>query len=87
MTKEDIIIAFLLILVVVLLIKEFVGDRTERKINKLLKLCRHIDAQDDMIESINGRVESLSQVVTAVVKIILQEQGIEIDNLKQKENE
>lgn len=72
MIHERTIIALLAFLVILLMIRETVrslrgdpppGDRLDRRLN----------AQDEIMDSLSGRIDSLGEVVKSIVKILEEE--------------
>ena len=75
MTQQDAIIFFLLIVIGVLFVNELRRQRQERNAATLYDkekadaIMKTLDLQGDVIMSMNGRVDSLGEVVEALVKL------------------
>lgn len=76
MTQQDAIIFFLLIVIGVLFVNELRRQRQERNAATLYDkekadaIMKTLDLQGDVIMSLDGRINSLGDVVEAVVKIL-----------------
>lgn len=75
MTQQDAIIFFLLIVIGVLFVNELRRQRQERNAATLYNkekadaIMKTLDLQGDVIMSLDGRINSLGDVVEALVKI------------------
>ncbi len=76
MSQQDCTSIFLLIIIAVLFIKEQQRQRQERHNQtisdpqKAEAILHSLDLQADVITSMNGRIDTLGQVVEAVVRIL-----------------
>jgi len=91
MTQQDAIIFFLLIVISVLFVNELRRQRQERNAATLYDkekadaIMKTLDLQGDVIMSINGRVDSLGDVVEALVKLQQVQQAQRVKELKENE--
>lgn len=75
MTPEDIIVIYLFATNIVLFVREMKRQRTDRNVEKLNDrakadaIMKTLDLQGDVIRSMNGRVNTLGEVVEALVKL------------------
>lgn len=75
MTPEDIIVIYLFATNIVLFVREMKRQRTDRNVEKLNDrakadaIMKTLDLQGNVIRSMNGRVNSLGDVVEALVKL------------------
>lgn len=75
MTPEDIIVIYLFATNIVLFVREMKRQRTDRNVEKLNDrakadaIMKTLDLQGNVIRSMNGRVNTLGDVVEALVKL------------------
>lgn len=75
MTPEDIIVIYLFATNILLFVREMKRQRTDRNVEKLNDrakadaIMKTLDLQGDVIRSMNGRVNTLGEVVEALVKL------------------
>lgn len=87
MTQQDIIIIYLLLLTAVLLLRELHRQRRERNSDiikdseKADRIIHTLDLQEDVITSMNKRVNLLGQAMSEIIK------GLEKEHEKRKNNE
>lgn len=75
MTPEDIIVIYLFATNILLFVREMKRQRTDRNVEKLNDrakadaIMKTLDLQGNVIRSMNGRVNTLGEVVEALVKL------------------
>lgn len=75
MNPEDIIVIYLFATNIVLFVREMKRQRTDRNVEKLNDrakadaIMKTLDLQGNVIRSMNGRVNTLGEVVEALVKL------------------
>ncbi len=92
MTQEHAIIVVLLVMVGVLFANELRRQWRERNADiasnpeKAERILRFLDTQAELISSLNGRVDTLGEVMDAVVKILEKEHKEKAEKNKENRN-
>lgn len=92
MTREHAIIVVLLVMVGVLFANELRRQWRERNADiasnpeKAERILRFLDTQAELISSLNGRVDTLGEVMDAVVKILEKEHKEKAERNKENRN-
>lgn len=92
MTQEHAIIVVLLVMVGVLFANELRRQWRERNADiasnpeKAERILRFLDTQAELISSLNGRVDTLGEVMDAVVKILEKEHKEKAERNKENRN-
>lgn len=90
MTPEDIIVIYLFATNILLFVREMKRQRTDRNVEKLNDrakadtIMKTLDLQGDVIRSMNGRVNTLGEVVEALVKLQQAQREEKLKEVKMK---